>query len=145
MLGFHTEPTLADRGPEDAAARMGRAVHTLAHGVGLTAADIARVGLGTPGPQDLPAGIILRAGNLPGWDGFPVRDRVAVHCGRPVTYANDATAAAYGEFWVGSGREESTMMWPHSEAWLWAPSRESPSLTMPPPTPVPSVSRIRLS
>ena len=32
-------------------------------------------------------------------------DRVAVHCGHPVTYANDASAAGYGEFWVGSGRE----------------------------------------
>lgn len=110
MVAFHAEPTLADRGPEDAAMRMGRAVHTLAQSVGITAADILRVGLGTPGPQDLPAGVILRAGNLPGWDGFPVRDRVAVHCGRPVTYANDATAAAYGEFWVGSGRAESSLL-----------------------------------
>lgn len=110
ILGFHTEPTFAARGPEDASARMGRAVHTLAHGVGIAVADVARVGLGTPGPQDLPAGIIIRAGNLPGWDGFPVRDRVAAHCGRPVTYANDATAAAYGEFWVGSGRAESSLV-----------------------------------
>lgn len=109
-LAFHTEPTLAAQGPEDAAERMGRAVHTLAQSVGLDAAAVARVGLGTPGPQDLPAGIILRAGNLPGWDGFPVRDRVAAHCGRPVTYANDATAAAYGEFWVGSGRAESSLL-----------------------------------
>jgi glucokinase len=35
---------------------------------------------------------------------------VAVHCGRPVTFANDAGAAAYGEFWVGSGREYSSLV-----------------------------------
>lgn len=110
LLAFHTEPTHAERGPEDTAARMGGTVHALAAQAGIAAADIARVGLGTPGPQDLAAGIILRAGNLPGWDNFPVRDRVAAHCGRPVTFANDANAAAYGEFWVGSGQEYSSLI-----------------------------------
>ncbi len=110
MLAFHTEPTHVDRGPEDAAARMGGAVHVLAGMAGVAATDIARVGLGTPGSQDLPSGRILRAGNLPGWDNFPIRDRVAVHCGRDVTYANDANAAAYGEFWVGSGREYASLI-----------------------------------
>lgn len=110
MLAFHTEPTHADRGPEDAAARMGRAVHMLAGVAGITIDDVARVGLGTPGPQDLASGVILRAGNLPGWDGFPIRDRVAVHAGRAVTFANDANAAAYGEFWVGSARDASSLV-----------------------------------
>lgn len=110
IVAFHSEPTHAARGPEDTAARMGGTVHVLADMAGVTAADIARVGLGTPGPQDLPSGRILRAGNLPGWDNFPIRDRVAAHCGRAVTYANDANAAAYGEFWVGSGREYSSLI-----------------------------------
>lgn len=110
IVAFHTEPTLVERGPEDAAARMGRAVQLLAEKVGIATSDIARVGLGTPGPQDLPTGVIIRAGNLPGWDNFPIRDRVAAHCGRDVTFANDANAAAYGEFWVGSGREYSSLI-----------------------------------
>lgn len=109
-IAFHTEPTHADRGPEDAAARMGRSVHTLCGLAGIAIDDIARVGLGTPGPQDLPTGVIIRAGNLPGWDGFPVRDRVALHCGLPVAFANDANAAAYGEFWVGSARDFSSLV-----------------------------------
>lgn len=110
LIGFHTEPTHAARGPEDAAARMGQAVHTLARSVGLAASDIARVGLGSPGPLDIPQGRIVRAGNLPGWDEFPLRDRVSGHCGRPVTFANDANAAAYGEFWVGSGRDSDSLI-----------------------------------
>jgi glucokinase len=89
---------------------MGAAVHTLARQVGLASTDIARVGLGTPGPHDLPRGLIVQSGNLPGWENFPIRDRVAAHCGHPVTYANDANAAAYGEFWVGSGREYSSLI-----------------------------------
>ena len=110
VVAFHTEPTHASRGPEDAAARMGRMVHTLAGMAGVATSDLAGVGLGTPGPQDLRAGVILRAGNLPGWDNFPIRDRLAAHCGHAVAYANDATAAAYGEFWVGSGRDHDSLI-----------------------------------
>jgi glucokinase len=110
LVAFHTEKTHAERGPEDAAARMGETVRILARQAGIAAADIARVGLGSPGPLDIPAGRIVRAGNLPGWDDFPVRDRVETHCGLPVTFANDANAAAYGEFWVGSGREYDSLI-----------------------------------
>lgn len=110
VVAFHTEPTRAERGPEDAAARMGRAVHTLAAAAGIATTDIARVGLGSPGPLDIPRGTIVRAGNLPGWDGFPLRDRVATHAGREVTFANDANAAGYGEFWVGSAKGASSLV-----------------------------------
>lgn len=110
IVEFHTEPTHAARGPEDAAARMGRAVHTLAGRAGIATTDVARVGLGSPGPLDIPTGTIVRAGNLPGWDDFPLRDRVAAHAGREVTFANDANAAGYGEYWVGSARGSSSLV-----------------------------------
>jgi glucokinase len=109
-VAFHTEKTHADRGPEDAAARMGGAVHLLARQAGIATADITAVGLGSPGPLDLEAGTIVRAGNLVGWDNFPLRDRVAAHCGLPVTFANDANAAAFGEFWVGAGRDYESLV-----------------------------------
>jgi glucokinase len=110
VLVFRSEPTHAARGPEDTAARMGKAVHALAGEAGIATADIAHVGLGSPGPLDIPAGRIVQTGNLPGWEGFPLRDRVAIHCGRPVAFANDANAAAYGEFWVGSAREYGSLV-----------------------------------
>ncbi len=110
VLAFHTEQTHADRGPEDAARRMGQAVSILARSVGIATTDIAAVGVGSPGPLDLSAGTIVRAGNLVGWDNFPLRDRVAAQCGLPVTFANDANAAAYGEFWVGSARDFNSLV-----------------------------------
>jgi glucokinase len=110
VVAFHTEPTHVSRGPEDAAARLGRSVHTLASLAGIATSDIARVGLGSPGPLDLARGTIVRAGNLPGWDDFPLRDRVAAHSGRDVTFANDANAAGYGEFWVGSARGATSLV-----------------------------------
>lgn len=104
-LAFHTEPTHVASGPDDVCRRMGAGVLTVARMAGVEPTAIARVGLGTPGPQDLRAGTIIRAGNLPQFDGYAVRDAVSRACGLPVTFSNDATAAGFGEFWIGSARE----------------------------------------
>ena len=60
--------------------------------------------------MDIPAGMILRPGNMPGWWDFPIRDRLSFHLGMPVTFANDANAAAYGEFWRGAGAQHDSMV-----------------------------------
>lgn len=109
-LAFHTEKTLVDEGPGDVCRRMGLAVHAVAGLAGAARRDIAGVGLGTPGPQDLEAGIIIKAGNFPGFDGFNVRDAVAESSGYEVTFANDATAAGFGERWIGAGRGKSSLL-----------------------------------
>jgi glucokinase len=109
-MSWLTIPTLPEQGPEDAAVRMGQAVRDAAVKAGLAASDIARVGLGSPGTMDIAAGRLIAPVNLKDWDNFPLRDRVAAHCGLPVTFENDANAAAYGEFWVGSGRDFHSMV-----------------------------------
>jgi glucokinase len=104
-LSWLTIPTQVEDGPETATQRMGQAVKDAIGEAGLAADDIARVGLGSPGTMDIPAGKLVQPGNLPGWDDFPIRDRLAEHCGLPVSFANDAAAAAFGEWWIGSGRD----------------------------------------
>lgn len=103
-------PTEVERGPEDGARRMGEAVHRMIAAAGVPAEEVVRVGLASPGTMDIPRGLLLRPHNLPGWFDFPLRDRVGAHCGLPVTFANDANAAAYGEYWVGCGREFHSMV-----------------------------------
>jgi glucokinase len=109
-LSWLSIPTESARGPEDASQRMGQAVQEAARQAGLEPSKVARVGLGSPGTMDIPTGMLLKPVNLKGWDHFPLRDRVSAHCGLPVTFANDANAAAYGEFWVGAGREFHSMV-----------------------------------
>ena len=104
-LSWLSVPTDAEKGPEDASARMGQAVKDAIRQAGLEPSAIARVGLGSPGTMDIPAGMLIEPVNLKGWDYFPIRDRVSHHCGLPVAFVNDAAAAAYGEYWVGAGRE----------------------------------------
>ena len=108
-LAYHTMPTEQDKGAEDACGRMARVVAQLIEQAGIARSDVVRAGIATPGPMDIPAGMILRPGNLPGWWDFPIRERLNFHLGLPVTFANDANAAAYGEFWRGAGR--STTAW----------------------------------
>jgi glucokinase len=109
-LSHRSIPTQVEQGPEDGARRMGEATKKAIADAGLTLDKIARAGLGTPGTMDIPAGMLLEPVNLKAWRNFPIRDRVAFHTGLPVTYANDAKSAAYGEFWVGSGRDMHSMV-----------------------------------
>jgi glucokinase len=109
-LSNRSIPTQVEGGAEDGAQRIGQAVKQVIDAARLTTHDIARVGLGTPGTMDIPSGMLLEPVNLKNWRNFPIRDRVAHHVGLPITYANDAKAAAYGEFWVGSGRNLHSMV-----------------------------------
>ena len=109
-LAWLSIPSDVPKGPENASLRMGKAVLQVAEKAGVDISDISRVGLGSPGTMDIPSGMLLRPANLKGWENFPLRDRVSCHCGLPVTFANDANAAAYGEFWVGTGRDFHSMV-----------------------------------
>ncbi|MGH7483900.1 MAG: ROK family protein [Longimicrobiales bacterium] len=72
-------------------------------------ADVAGVGIGSPGPLNRATGTIINTPNL-GWRNFPLRDLVSNAVGLPATLDNDANCATYGEWWVGAGRHVSTLV-----------------------------------
>ncbi len=109
-LAYHSIRTEQEKGAEDACTRMAEAVEQLIADAVVERTDIVRAGLATPGPMDIGNGMILRPGNLPDWWDFPIRDRVSDHLGIPVTFANDANAAAYGEFWSGAGKQYHSLV-----------------------------------
>ncbi len=109
-VGARSIHTAEESGPGDAARRIGEAVRGLLGKSGIEPGEVVRVGLATPGPMDIPAGMLLGPGNLPHWHNSPIRDLVSKACGLPVTFANDANAAAYGEFWAGAAREHRSMV-----------------------------------
>ena len=65
--------------------------------------EVVGVGIGSPGPLDLEAGVVLDAFNL-GWRDFALRDALSDAVGMPAILDNDANCATWGEFWVGAGR-----------------------------------------
>jgi glucokinase len=98
-------PTHEEQGPREAVRRARTAADDLLARMGLNVSDLSGVGLAVPGTMDIPRGMFLQPHNLPHWHYFPIRDCVAEAFGLPTTFANDANAAAYGEFWVGSGQK----------------------------------------
>lgn len=109
-VGFQSIQTLESRGPEDAIQRIVAGLQALLVQRQATWEMVAAVGLGTPGTMDIPQGMVLEPPNMPHWRFFPLRDRLAAACGKPVAFQNDANAAAFGEYWVGSGRGCSSLI-----------------------------------
>jgi glucokinase len=65
--------------------------------------ELIGIGVGTPGPLELPAGRLHNPPNLPGWDGFELRVAVENCLGMSVTVESDANVAALAECVLGSG------------------------------------------
>ncbi|HEX8200273.1 MAG TPA: ROK family protein [Isosphaeraceae bacterium] len=65
--------------------------------------DLAGVGVGSPGPLDAEAGVILFSPNMNVRD-FALGPDLARALGRPVLVQNDVRVAGYGEFRLGAGR-----------------------------------------
>ncbi len=68
---------------------------------GIAKDDVLGVGLAVPGSV-MADGMVDGCTNL-GWGKFPLADTFSKLCGRRVVAFNDATAAAAGEVWQGSG------------------------------------------
>jgi predicted NBD/HSP70 family sugar kinase len=72
---------------------------------GRTAAAVCGAGLSVPGPVEFDSGLVIRPPIMPGWDGYPIRDRLraalAEQAGTPqslpVLIDNDANLMALGE------------------------------------------------
>src|SRR5258708_5543945 len=67
--------------------------------------DLVGIGIGTPGPLELPAGILRNPPNLTGWDGFQLRREVEGALDQPVILENDANVAALAESLFGTGQD----------------------------------------
>ncbi|WP_169981372.1 ROK family protein [Tautonia rosea] len=103
ILGRAKEATPAREGGaalQDALIEAGRNALTAA---GLEPSNIEALGIGSPGPLDVEAGIIRSSPNLNVVD-FPLKETLHQAFGVPVAVQNDVRAGGYGEFMLGAGR-----------------------------------------
>jgi glucokinase len=103
-------PTEAYKGQQHGLDRMCETIQQAVAKAGMRPDRIAAIGVATPGTMDIPAGLILDPPNLKPWHNVPVRQYVQDHFQLPTAFQNDANAAAYGEFWVGAGRDAHSMV-----------------------------------
>ena len=66
--------------------------------------ELKGVGCTIPGITDADEGMALLVTNLPGWDNYPIQEKLATKLGVPAAVDNDVNAAALGEYWYGQGR-----------------------------------------
>lgn len=99
------DATHAWQGPTTVMRRMCDAIHQLRDDLASPARRLAAVGFGIPGIIELPAGIVRRSPNLPGWEGFDVRAALSQQLDVSYSIENDANAAVHGEAWLGAGRD----------------------------------------
>jgi len=100
MLGKVAGQTQLSAGPDAVVRDMVAAIVKLRSQFGED--RLAGIGIGSPGIIVMETGMIMEVPNLPGFEEFPLRDRVNRALGAPVILENDANAAALGEKWVGA-------------------------------------------
>ncbi len=104
-------PTGSEMAPENVVERIVAAGRELLSDAKLSDADVAAIGIGTPGPADYPAGLIIRSTNMPKFNNTPLRGMIASGLGgRPAILENDANVACWGEFTMGAGRGITDMI-----------------------------------
>jgi glucokinase len=70
---------------------------------GLSRRDITAVGMGSPGPLDVNAGVIIFSANL-NVKNYPIGPELAAALERPVLVRNDVRVGGYAEYRLGAGR-----------------------------------------
>jgi glucokinase len=100
ILRMRSIPTGAGRPREQILSDMAALCRGLAAEHGVPWADIAAVGIASPGFIDANAGVVIFAGNL-NWHNAPVAAELSALLGTPAFVDNDANVAALGE--VASG------------------------------------------
>jgi glucokinase len=66
---------------------------------------LAGIGVGSPGPLELPAGRLHHPPNLPGWDGFHLLGEMEKRLRLTVAVESDANVAVLAEYTLGLGME----------------------------------------
>jgi glucokinase len=96
-------PARVHAGRDAVVADMGSAIRKLSdiYSAKLT---LKGVGVGSPGPLELPEGRLRNPPNLPGFDGLELRAAIQQGLSSPVIVDNDANLAALAECVVGKGK-----------------------------------------
>ncbi|MCM3665564.1 ROK family glucokinase [Mesobacillus subterraneus] len=96
-------PTDVSNEGKNITVNIAKAIDAKLEELGHSKSEIVGIGMGAPGPVDLPTGVIFEAVNL-GWrEPYPLKDLLEVETSLPAVIDNDANCAALGEMWKGAG------------------------------------------
>jgi predicted NBD/HSP70 family sugar kinase len=110
--GLCEHPALSTQGPEVCLRQIEDGLKIAVEKAGVLLADVAAVGLDTPGPASA-SGVLSKRGSTnfvhADWAGFDIRKQLEARLGLPVTYLNDGNAGAlWGHFTIFGGNSQAT-------------------------------------
>ncbi|MFF0794463.1 ROK family protein [Streptomyces spiralis] len=107
ILAEHTGPLEITRGPEEVLDHLAASFRDLIAAAGVDRDHVCGIGMSVPGPVDWETGRVVEPPIMPGWDRYPIRERLqkayAEHVaagpgdGIPVFLDNDANLMALAE------------------------------------------------
>lgn len=103
-------PTQGNDSAESIIRRVINSVETTMAGLNKSISDVAGIGIGSTGPLDLEAGLILECPQLPNMHFFPLRKTIRDHFGIPVYLNNDANCLIYGESIFGAAADKKNVV-----------------------------------
>lgn len=103
-------PTRTERDISEIMDDMGKLCNTLIDKNGLTADDIAYIGIATPGSVEPPKGMVAYSNNVK-MKNYPISAELSARTGvKKVLVENDANAAALGEAIMGAGKGKDNVI-----------------------------------
>lgn len=103
ILGHHDEPASIADGPDVVLGRVEELFGQLLATTRGLPGRIWGIGIAVPGPVEYGTGRPISPPIMPGWDGYPVRERFADRYDAPVWVDNDVNVLALGEWRSGIG------------------------------------------
>jgi glucokinase-like ROK family protein len=101
ILGHYAEPSEIASGPELILGRVEELFAELQRTTRRIPGAVWGVGLGVPGPVEFASGRPVSPPIMPGWDRYPIRERLADRFEAPVWVDNDVNVLALGEWRAG--------------------------------------------
>jgi glucokinase-like ROK family protein len=101
ILAHRDEPADIAAGPESCLARVDELWAELLRSTRNLPGRLWGIGLGVPGPVEFRTGRPISPPIMPGWDGYPIRERYSARYDAPVWVDNDVNLLALGEWRSG--------------------------------------------
>jgi len=111
LLASREEPCDIAAGPEVVLGRAEELLDELLAAGDAPGSPLWGLGIGLPGPVEYAYGRPIAPPIMPGWDGYPVRERLARRYDVPVWVDNDVNLMALGELRLGLARGEQDVVY----------------------------------
>ena len=101
ILAHRDEAARVEAGPERSLDRVEALFDRLLRSTGGVPGRLWGIGMGVPGPVEFQSGRPISPPIMPGWDGYPIRERLTRRYQAPVWVDNDVNLLALGEWRSG--------------------------------------------